>query len=1619
MDSIVKPQAIQRKLKDGKESKIFSKSDEITAILEKYDSLDKPKNLVIIDDSDFDEAAATTQKRALTTRRSLNYEDIEPLKTISKAFDNNSIRQNSHQHLIYESFGSAEAQRPCTGIQQNFIDNIETIGGQIGGQLRLPISNHSRMNLQHISERDEENEGGREKGLQELIRDRHNSESSGSVRHIDDLEQEEINNIQKVSHVENIEVSDANHPKPIIQHINDFDDLDNHSATTEVDDAQEQGTPDPRKTPKKIQWYGKWQMRTFKIGYVRPSLPGGPKPVNRLGKTQNATTSTKPRPFEPINLHDSRPYKKQRTEQASPSNGTFGGPNRFEQGGSQDQRPVRQIPTQGQYNNSSYQETGPPQRDRYLGEYTVDEYQVVNQIVQPPKVNKHRRKVNRPLGSQDSSNGNHCFRAEQRENAKRIANSSHVEDSDDPINNEDELQAPLPAVKTTPQVVVPYSGNSNLSPARPFTSSRVHGPRKSSCFSKSQTSKQISPNSTAKRSILGELPLECGSEDELCQENAPKVSHGTQGNKSHGKTKLYDDDSDEGYEDERSLDKRGDIPQTNFSHRGTGIQTSRQQGKPNKYRVRRLFSQSRYWHLQTSSGACHLILDQYDGNVTLLNDAMVHDNGGFLIKPISIHSFKRDPESCKMIIGKSAGASPMQDSKIFIEFYTPELARTFFDSLSPSFTNLIGTGIVPETSLDQEFLQACKILDKRTAQEANKPSRAERQPEDVQLLALNQSRRTAQHPELEYDDQQPYNNGIPRPKRQKLHEQMQGPLMPKNIMKGSVDAIEAPEFYSSSSKTNEIRASLRSADKSNSHKTVPKERTPSPERWSQVNRGWVKDWDKSVVYPKTGKKTATVDKQDIYRLDDGEFLNDNLIMFYLLWLEQQHHKELSNRVYVHNTFFYASLTKTAKGKRGINYEAVERWTAKVDLLSYDYIIVPVNENTHWYVAIICNAPKLLDPETKELSQSVESGAKFEMDRGIESPDASKLTTPSKSPQLTPKRSASDMDEAEVGNSFRDLSLLNEEETETPLDIEPAESLPRGNHGLASVSSDVGSGKAAASKSATHVINLAQSSSPSGKPNSTAKGKKSPPTRTHDPKQPRIITLDSLALRHSSTCVNLKDYMVAEIKAKKGISITPPKALGMAAKTQAKDDDTGVYLGKGLPEQGNYCDCGVYLLSYLEEFFERPDGFIEDIMENKYEVRGDRNDTPAFRTKIREILFKLQAEQKRAAEAAKKAKLAKKWKDAPYMAADKVEPPTPQTASIPVSSSARPHFASDTSPLNASRNHSTSAGAARMTPKSLPNPQTEEVIISIEDSQDNLQEQLEEEFASCRAKDVEKRANTHPKSRGRDREPRQTTQTAVKSGPPEPSIHFEIVDSSEDQQSTQESANHQSLAQQQPKRKHAVIELDRDGVGGSNIIKDYCGPDFQDTTNGFGKVVGKLINNLFPASKGEGSGLKPTSEPRGQDDIQPLESPSHSGMNSPPPLENNVRSKQRSQDLCSSSSELDNSKVSRSKKTSFNNDDHVDLVSSAKRRKGNKSRVDLTEDDPDEMLLDQDNLAFPDVQQIPSSPSPLLARQDVKSRKEDGDKSRERFRHNGVEGFVNQPLSGRDPAEAKMIAQSKH
>jgi Ulp1 family protease len=71
---------------------------------------------------------------------------------------------------------------------------------------------------------------------------------------------------------------------------------------------------------------------------------------------------------------------------------------------------------------------------------------------------------------------------------------------------------------------------------------------------------------------------------------------------------------------------------------------------------------------------------------------------------------------------------------------------------------------------------------------------------------------------------------------------------------------------------------------------------------------------------------------------------------------------------------------------------------------------------------------------------------------------------------------------------------------------------------------------------------------------------------------QIIIFDSLSASRNQAIKNLKEYLYFEAEDKLNIQINKEDICGFTAKT---------------PKQPNHCDCGVYLLHFVEHFMTNP------------------------------------------------------------------------------------------------------------------------------------------------------------------------------------------------------------------------------------------------------------------------------------------------------------------------------------------------------------------------------------------------------------------------------------------------
>ncbi|KAI9781020.1 MAG: hypothetical protein M1835_004376 [Candelina submexicana] len=415
--------------------------------------------------------------------------------------------------------------------------------------------------------------------------------------------------------------------------------------------------------------------------------------------------------------------------------------------------------------------------------------------------------------------------------------------------------------------------------------------------------------------------------------------------------------------------------------------------------------------------------------------------------------------------------------------------------------------------------------------------------------------------------------------------------------------------------------------------------SPEPEEVPEENRyskrvGLGKPWTKwallslvpahllisfrPLIYPAQGPKRATVEFHDLERLDDGQFLNDNLVSFYLRFLEYQNERrnpDVARRMYFFNTYFYASLSKAPRGKR-INYELVQRWTSKVDLFTYDFVVVPINENAHWG-----------DPSSP-FTISMFDGAS-----DVPEP-LMNTSSPAQDDHEAMSESDAEVDEAEEQVSRMCLSQGNIDNTNKPNVAEDQ---------AASECASVGDADAdeLCKKKPDHdenpQCNASTANPKSIRPTSVdpfsspaedtlinvehqqqqdVQATKLKKTKAQDPslERPKIITLDSLGLPHPATARNLKEYIVLEGKSKRNFDV------------QVKDIPAKTV--KNIPLQENYCDCGLFLLGYVAKFLQEPREFVGKVLNNGYDVSNDwpELDASEMRANIRSMIMNLHEQQ---------------------------------------------------------------------------------------------------------------------------------------------------------------------------------------------------------------------------------------------------------------------------------------------------------------------------------------------------------------------------------------------------------
>ncbi|WEJ95340.1 ubiquitin-like-specific protease [Yamadazyma tenuis] len=125
-------------------------------------------------------------------------------------------------------------------------------------------------------------------------------------------------------------------------------------------------------------------------------------------------------------------------------------------------------------------------------------------------------------------------------------------------------------------------------------------------------------------------------------------------------------------------------------------------------------------------------------------------------------------------------------------------------------------------------------------------------------------------------------------------------------------------------------------------------------------------------------KPFIVTQSDFKTLYNNDWVNDTIIDFFIKFEIQQavHNGNMKQEdVYAFNSFFFLKLMSNPENFQDREligyYQNVTRWVSKIDLFSYQNLIIPINESSHWYGCLIVGLPDYLEraKTLKELNES--------------------------------------------------------------------------------------------------------------------------------------------------------------------------------------------------------------------------------------------------------------------------------------------------------------------------------------------------------------------------------------------------------------------------------------------------------------------------------------------------------------------------------------------------------------------------------------------------------------------------------------------------------------------------
>jgi len=153
--------------------------------------------------------------------------------------------------------------------------------------------------------------------------------------------------------------------------------------------------------------------------------------------------------------------------------------------------------------------------------------------------------------------------------------------------------------------------------------------------------------------------------------------------------------------------------------------------------------------------------------------------------------------------------------------------------------------------------------------------------------------------------------------------------------------------------------------------SISEEPSPSSNDLDENSREALIPHERKKGYQIIKNGLEAISESDIQRLDPAIYLNDNLINFYIKLIENGFlSEERKKKCYFFNTYFMSQMGRLfAEVGKDLTqfdyiYDKMKKWTKKVNLFEKDFLFIPVNDNDHWNVIVLCYPYRLFSRENE-------------------------------------------------------------------------------------------------------------------------------------------------------------------------------------------------------------------------------------------------------------------------------------------------------------------------------------------------------------------------------------------------------------------------------------------------------------------------------------------------------------------------------------------------------------------------------------------------------------------------------------------------------------------------------